>query len=41
MRDALLKKFPKAEWFEYEPVSDDNVREGTKDGRFGQELAAG
>ena len=29
MRDALLKKFPKAEWFEYEPVSDANVRAGS------------
>ena len=30
MREKLQKKFPKAEWFEYEPVSDDNIREGTK-----------
>ncbi len=30
MREKLLKKFPKAEWFEYEPVSDDNIREGAK-----------
>ena len=28
MRASLQKKFPKVEWFEYEAVSDDNVREG-------------
>jgi molybdopterin-containing oxidoreductase family iron-sulfur binding subunit len=30
MREKLLKKFPKAEWFDYEPFNDDNIREGTK-----------
>ncbi len=30
MREKLLKKYPKAEWFEYEPYSDDNIREGTR-----------
>jgi MoCo/4Fe-4S cofactor protein with predicted Tat translocation signal len=30
MREKLAKKYPKAEWFEYEPVSDDSIREGTK-----------
>ena len=29
MRDRFQEKFPKAEWYEYEAVSDDNVRHGT------------
>ena len=29
MRAKFQKRFPKAEWYEYEAVSDDNVREGT------------
>ncbi len=28
MRAKFQEKFPEAEWYEYEPVSDDNVREG-------------
>ena len=31
MRAALEKKYPKAEWYEYEPFSDDNIRFGTKE----------
>lgn len=27
-RKALAEKFPKAQWFEYEPLTDDNEREG-------------
>ena len=30
MRAKLQEKYPKAEWFEYEPTSDDNIREGTR-----------
>jgi molybdopterin-containing oxidoreductase family iron-sulfur binding subunit len=37
MRAAIEKKYPKAEWYEYEPINDDNVREGTKVA-FGQDL---
>ena len=36
MRAKFEEKFPKAEWYEYEAVSDDNVREGTL-AAFGQQ----
>ncbi len=29
-RARLMKAMPKVQWFEYEPLSDDNVREGTR-----------
>ena len=37
LRAKFQEKFPKAEWFEYEPLSDDNVREGTF-AAFGQHV---
>ncbi len=37
MRAKFQEKFPKAEWYEYEAVSDDNVREGTC-AAFGQHV---
>ncbi len=37
MRDRFQAKFPKAVWYEYEAVSDDNVRDGTF-AAFGQRM---
>ena len=37
MRTKFQAKFPKAEWYEYEAVSDDNVRQGTS-AAFGQNV---
>ncbi len=37
LRSKFQGKFPKAEWYEYEAVSDDNVREGTL-AAFGQNV---
>ncbi|MEI8376617.1 MAG: TAT-variant-translocated molybdopterin oxidoreductase, partial [Planctomycetota bacterium] len=37
MRAKFQAKFPGAEWFEYEPLSDDNVREGAL-AAFGQNV---
>jgi len=37
MRTKFQEKFPKAQWYEYEAVSDDNVREGTL-AAFGQNV---
>ncbi|MGO9111018.1 MAG: TAT-variant-translocated molybdopterin oxidoreductase, partial [Thermoguttaceae bacterium] len=37
MRTKFQERFPKAQWYEYEAVSDDNVREGTL-AAFGQNV---
>jgi molybdopterin-containing oxidoreductase family iron-sulfur binding subunit len=39
MRQRLEKAMPKAQWFQYEPLSEDNVREGTRLA-FGRPLRA-